>query len=73
MGYDTPFLSYVKNRYVFAEFIIELVALAVKNGWAGGDKNIFMSIFFADDLGFWSSSISKIRTGNWFCENSILS
>ena len=52
MGHDNLFLSCGKNRYIFAEFIIELVALAVKSGWVGGDKNIFMSIFFAGGLSF---------------------
>ena len=46
------FLSYVKNRFIFAELIIELAALAGKTFWVGGDKNIFMSIYFADGLGF---------------------
>ena len=32
MGYDTPFLSYVKNIYIYATFTITLVALAVKSG-----------------------------------------
>ena len=50
MGDGTLFLSYGKNKYIFAEFIIELVALAVKSSWVGGDKNIFMSIFFAGGL-----------------------
>ena len=40
-----PFHSYVNNRYMFTEFILELVALAVKSSWADGD--IFMSIFMA--------------------------
>ena len=47
-----PFLSYVKNRYIFAELIRELVALAVKSGSISGDGNIFMPILFADGLGF---------------------
>ena len=47
-----PFLSYTNNRYTFAKFIIELVALIVKRGSIGGDKNIFMSMFFAGGLGF---------------------
>lgn len=30
LGDDTPFLSIAKNRYIFAEFMIELVALLSK-------------------------------------------
>ena len=55
----TPFLNewdgtecYVKNRYIFAKFIIALITLAVKSSWVGGDRYIFMSIFSADDLSF---------------------
>ena len=33
-----PFLSYTKNRYTFAKFIIELVALAAKRGSIGGSR-----------------------------------
>ena len=47
-----PFLSYVKNIHILAEFMMELVALAVKSGWVDGDRYIFMSMFFADGLGF---------------------
>ena len=35
-----PSLSYANNRYIFAEYIIELGILAVKSGWVGGDKSI---------------------------------
>lgn len=28
MGYDTPFLSYVTRRYIFANFFIESVVLS---------------------------------------------
>ena len=62
-------LSYVKNRYTFAEFIIELVALAVI---VGGDRNILCQYFLLMAL-VWSSTISKIRTGNSIYEGSILS
>ena len=70
MGWN-PFLSYVKNRYIFVKFIVELVPLAVNSGWGGGDGNIFMSMFC-----WWawccSSTISKIRKGNSICEGSFL-
>lgn len=32
--------------------MIELVALAVKNNCVGGDRDIFMSMFSVDHLGF---------------------
>ena len=50
-GWD-PFLSYVKNRYIFEKLKIELVPLAVKSSWAVGDWGSFVSIFCAYFLGF---------------------
>ena len=54
-------LSYIKNRYTFAEFIIELVELAVNSACVSGDRNVFMSIFFADDLGFGAALSAKLE------------
>lgn len=44
-------LGYIKNSYIFAKFISELIALAVKGSWVGFDRHSFMLIFHADDLG----------------------
>ena len=56
------FLSYVKNKDIFADFIIELAALAVKSGWVSSDKNIFMSIF-TDGLGFGAALWANLEQG----------
>ena len=37
---------------MIAKAIIELVALAVKSSWVGGNGDIFMSLFSASGLGF---------------------
>ena len=37
---------------IFAKFIIELVALAVKSNQISDDRDIFMSMLSADGLGF---------------------
>ena len=44
-------LSYVKNSYIFAKFIMELVALAVKSSWVSGITVFSMPIFAVDVLG----------------------
>ena len=47
MGYDTPFLSYVTRRYIFANFFIESVVLSGIRHWVGSDKDILMSMLSA--------------------------
>lgn len=41
-GDDISILSYAKNEYRFAKIITELVAVAVKTGWVGGDRDILI-------------------------------
>ena len=45
-------MRYVKNRYTFAKFIIELVELAVKSRLVSADRDTFMEKCWADDLVF---------------------
>lgn len=45
---------------MFAKAIIELVALAVKSSWVGGNRDIFMSLFSASGLGFAAALKAKL-------------
>ena len=38
-----------------------LTALSKKSGWAGADRNVFMSKFFADDLDFGAALEAKLK------------
>ena len=42
----------MKNRHIFAQFMIELVAPAVKSSQVSDDRDIFMSMLSADGLAF---------------------
>ena len=52
---DNTFVFF-KNRYKVAKLIINLVALAVKCSWVSVDRDIFMSVFSADGIGFAATS-----------------
>ena len=58
----------MKNSHTFAKFVIELVALTVKNVQLGENADTFMPIFCLS-----TSNISKIRTGNPVYEKCTLS
>ena len=58
----------MKNSHTFAKFVIELVALTVKNVQQGENADTFMPIFCLS-----TSNISKIRTGNSVYEKCTLS
>ena len=42
----------MKNKYTFAKFVTELIALAVWSDQLGGNADTFMAISFSDTLGF---------------------